>query len=256
MTTRFFGGQAWRWREAAHLPGQRQKPTLFVIGNGEDPFAEHTSLLEVETMFRSFRANIRTHKFMMVIEDVPRALARLDGRTFPNNVILAGRVQKQSDISDVLVPVLRIKAAHHAVLADPLVSPIDLPGSLLAPKAEGKGIGWVIVGCSPKKANDRLLRTDYLLNLLHDCDEAGVPVWVHNVGGALRDHSVPCRECGEDELAHEPGQANPFTDETTAATHPYAANNIVRMSLGRDGSVASEWPAAIRRQQRPVWLDV
>lgn len=256
MSTRFFGGQAWRWREAAHLPGQRQKPTLFVIGNGEDPFADHATALEVETLFRSFRSNLRAHKFLLVIEDVHRALARLSGHVLPNNVILAARIQEQSDIARVLAPVLGIKAARYAVLVDPLVSPIDLPSALLSPKAGINGVGWAIIGCSPKKANDRLLRTDYLLNLIHDCDEAGVPVWVHNVGKALRDHSVPCDVCGEDELAHEPGQANPFADDQAASSHAYVADNVLRMSLGRDGSNISEWPEPIRRQQRPAWLSV
>jgi hypothetical protein len=256
MSTKFFGGQAWRWREAAHLPGQRQKPTLFVIGNGEDPFAEHASLLEIETLFRAFSSTIRTHKFMLVIDDVQRALARLGRLVLPSNVILTARIKKQSDITNVLVPMLSIRAARHAVLVNPLISPIDLPNHLLSANAGTNGVGWAIVGCSSKMAAGGMLRTDYLLNLIHDCDEAGVPVWVHNVGESIRDHSVSCGVCGDDELAHEPGQANPFVEDAPESAHPYAANNIVRMRLSLDGSNVDEWPESIRRRQRPAWLKV
>lgn len=258
MTTRFLSGQSWRWREAVHLPGQRKKPTLFVLGNGEDPFAERMSSLDLETMFRAFRSNLRTHKFLIVVENATRAKERLVGYKLPTNVTLAARVAAQSDVTDVLVPALRIEAAHHAVLIDPLVSPIEVPSKLFASRSgHDSGVGWVIVGCSPAKAGKRLLRSDYLLNLIHDCDDAGTPIWVHNVGAAFRDHAMPCNVCGEDELAHDHGQGtSPFSSEPTDINHAYEAENIVRMLLEQNGADAMEWPAAMRRQQRPSWLSV
>jgi protein gp37 len=250
---KLYGGNSWRWCEAAHLPARRTQPALFVIGAGDDPFATFGNSVELETLFKVFSSSIRVHTFLLVIENAERAARwlRERGRALPSNVFLGARIEAQADIERVLLPTLAIPAARHVAVLDPLASPLDLPAELLGGARHGSGrVGWVVIGCNAKRARGRMLRTDHIGNVIHDCAEAGVPVWVENLGRSVVDHTSTCTTCGEDFLAHE------LRDEffpDAAPPHAFVGDNVLRFT-DEGGARPFEWPEHLRVQARPAWI--
>lgn len=90
------------------------------------------------------------------------------------NLWIGTSAENQPTFDDRIRHLLPIPAAVRFVSLEPLLSPIDIPPSVL------KQISWVIVGCEsgPKR---RPCRIEWIQSIVQQCDEAGVPVFVKQI---------------------------------------------------------------------------
>lgn len=103
------------------------------------------------------------------------------------NVWLGVSTEDQKRADERIPDLLATPAAVRFISAEPLIGPIKLKevlgGDWLASGKSGerRGLDWVIVG-GESGPNARMCRLDWIENIIEDCRDANVPVFVKQVG--------------------------------------------------------------------------
>lgn len=142
----------------------------------------------------------------------------------PSNVTLLTSVESQ-EMADKRIPeLLKIPAARRGLSCEPLLGPLDLTtgGCLRGPAMQVcPTIDWVIVG-GESGPGARACNTKWIRSIVSQCQSAGVPCFVKQLGACIA-------------LGSEPGIEE-------AISH-------------RSGADPSEWPGDLRVQQFPFTVD-
>lgn len=99
------------------------------------------------------------------------------------NIQLGTSVENQRAADDRIPWLLKTPAAVRFLSCEPLLGPIDLHAWNQSAFRDGPQISWVIVG-GESGPNARLMEEEWAISLVRQCQEAGVPVFVKQMGTA------------------------------------------------------------------------
>lgn len=144
-----------------------------------------------------------------------------DGVVKRNNIWIGTSVEDQATAEERIPRLLDNSAHIHFLSVEPQIGPVDLSQWL-------PGIDWVIVGGESGKGA-RPFNVNWVYSIMADCYEAGVPVFVKQLG------------------------ARPFETFGNLSEWPQDTNHL----KDKKGGDWSEWPEEIKVRQFPeTWRDV
>ena len=171
--------RAWRsWR----------KPRLVFVNSMSDTFHHAVPDEFLRWMFQQMRMAIaKGHTFQLLTKRPGRALQfweRYQGDLlndddepeWPPSIWLGTSIESQRFAAGRLASLARIPAPVRFVSAEPLLGPLDLGRWL------GDVVQWVIVG-GESGPRARPMQEKWALELLEQCDAAGVPAFLKQLGG-------------------------------------------------------------------------
>ena len=160
-----------------------RKPRLVFVNSMSDTFHERVPDHFLQWLFQAmlFGAE-KGHTFQLLTKRPERALQwwqrhRDDlGGVWPRAIWLGVSVEDQANAQPRLDPLRRIPAPVRFVSAEPLLGPLDLGRWL------GEVVQWVIVG-GESGPRARPMREEWALQVLEQCDAAGIPAFLKQLGG-------------------------------------------------------------------------
>jgi protein gp37 len=172
--------------------------------------------------------------------------------SWPAHVWIGTTVEDQRRANERIPHLLRVPAAVRFLSMEPLLEAVDLVDALSVTDASGESSGprcnadgspalsWVIVG-GESGTGARPFGLAWARSIVGQCDEAGVPVFVKQMG----DHAVATeREC--------PAGGGCGLDECAGGCH-YGREETHREHFrAHHGADPAEWPADLRRQSFPA----
>ena len=169
-------------------PRRWKKPRRVFVNSMADTFHELVPDHFLRWLFQAMlEAVARGHTFQVLTKRPERALEfweKYQGdfagecgvATWPAGIWIGTSMEEQRYAGERVDPMMAIPAPVRFVSAEPLLGPLDLKKWL-----DG-GLQWVIVGgeSGPKA---RPMKEEWALDLLEQCDEAGVPAFLKQLGG-------------------------------------------------------------------------
>ncbi len=189
---RTFGEKHWaeplKWNRQAE---ERGRPVLVFCASMADVFEDHPALPpERERLWELIEAT--PWLVWQLLTKRPENAASMAPWTgaWPSNVWLGASAENQRWADQRVTELLAVPAAVRFLSCEPLVGPVDLDGpGHLDVKDGGAMIGWVIVG-GESGARPRPMDLSWARSLVADCQAAGLPVFVKQLGTAwARGHS-------------------------------------------------------------------
>lgn len=192
-------------------PLQWEAPRRILVNSMSDLFHEGVSDDTLRAVF-AIMARARQHTFFVLTKRPERMCALIPqweaagltlreghGAVLPN-VRLGVSIEDQA-AADVRVPLLlRTPAAYRWLSAEPLLGPVDLRDRLLPLTPGGeRPIHWVAIG-GEIGSHARHFDIGWARNLIRQCDNAGVPVQVQQIGSCpvisdnARGHRIACTD--------------------------------------------------------------
>lgn len=170
------------------------------------------------------------------------------GRMMPfKNVWLGSSCENQQTANERIPHLLRCPAAVRFLSCEPLLGPIDLrsvpntsdPMPGCPNGAPSRRIDWVIVGGESGKGA-RPCNVDWIRSLVEQCQAAGVPCFVKQLGGNVRWSGV--------QGGYGDGVSNIWPDGTLEIDVNYGWRMQLKSHKGGD---INEWPEDLRVRQFP-----
>lgn len=177
----------------------------------------------------------------------PLALRWLDCEA-PNNVWVGTSVEDQTRADQRIPELLYIPARVRFLSMEPLLGPVDLrpfdptmkcrlPVSWLLSGCSEERIDWVIVG-GESGPGAREFCIDHAADIVSQCEKAGVPVFVKQLGAFPVTSNANLHDWPDDVTLEAHGEG-------------FAAARII-LKDRRKGGDMSEWPEALQVRQFPV----
>ena len=174
-----------------NVPYTWRKPQLVFVSTMGDPFHENVTSAQLGDMVWMMYRTPR-HIYAVFTKRPHLLLPRLTERGYnplPNVVIVASAHDQQT--TDRACDYLSELAEHGwrvGLSLEPLLGPVDLKWRLDTPE---RWCEWVAVGCE-SGPNRRLCETQWVADILQQCQEAEVRCWVKQLQpGAAKPGKVP-----------------------------------------------------------------
>ena len=151
------------------------RPRFVFVCSMSDLFHEDVPAEFIGQVF-SVMVRAERHTFQVLTKRPERALELADGLPWPGNVWMGTSVESQDYAEERLERLAGIPARVRFVSAEPLLGPLDLGRWL------GDVVQWVIVG-GESGPRARPMRQEWALELLEQCDAAGIPAFLKQLGG-------------------------------------------------------------------------
>lgn len=188
---RFFGDKHWveplKWNKEAREAGTRKRvfcASMADVFEAREDLAEpRTRLFNLIEVTRSLDWLILTKRPENIHDMLPSEWLPLP----PKNVWLGATIENQGVLDKRAVALLSIPAYLHFFSVEPQIGKIDLKG--YRPQ-------WVIVG-GESGPGCRLFDPDWARSLRDQCQEAGIPYFMKQLGG-VRDHRAELEDLPED----------------------------------------------------------
>lgn len=227
-----------RWTGAVELienqiniPLRWRRPRRIFVNSMSDTFHEGVPTQWIKDIYAVMNLASR-HTYQVLTKRSRRMLVHFIGRVNPTHVHLGVSCEDQPRF-DARIDDLRLTAAAVRWLSlEPLLGPIDLAGRL-------NGIHWVVVG-GESGPGARQCNVRWIRSIVRQCREAGVPVFVKQLG------AVPvveaCRQHHYD-FGEEIGRKARFT----ALDKIHESTGLWRVHFAdRKGGDPAEWPMDLR----------
>jgi len=158
----------------------------------------------------------------------------------PQNVWIGTTVENQEMADERIPELLTIPAKVHFLSCEPLLGPVDLNTSEKSgPMAP---VDWVIIGGESGK-DARPCNVEWIQALVEQCQEAGVPVFVKQLGSKpVEEYFAHTSDCENDYCALAGGP-----DDCSGQVE----NALITTKHPKGGDI-NEWPADIRIRQFPT----
>jgi len=120
------------------------------------------------------------HTYIVLTKRPARAKAYVDRYgLLQGNLWLGVSVEDQQTVNERIPILLQIHAEQRIVSVEPMLKPIDLR-PYLATRRRQRGLDWVVIGCE-SGPHRRPCPTEWIADLVRQCDENDVPVYVKQV---------------------------------------------------------------------------
>ena len=164
-------------------PRRWRKPRMVFVNSMADTFHPKVPDHFLRWMFQTMLwAMAKGHTFQLLTKGPERALEWWEkykddlGGEWPVKIWLGTSIEDQAHTRLRLASLARIPAPVRFVSAEPLLGPLDLGWWL------GEVVQWVIVG-GESGPGARPMQEKWALDLLEQCDAAGVPAFLKQLGG-------------------------------------------------------------------------
>ena len=190
----------------------------------------------------------RPERMLAVVSKLVARHACRDGSDWPlPNVWLGVSVENQQTADERIPLLLQTPAAVRFVSAEPLLGAIDLC-RYCAPNfpCDWPGLDWVIVGgeSGPKA---RPCYMAWILSIKDQCQAAGVPVFIKQLGSQPRGWCAAIPHGDEPESSYE----RDYCDLYEASEIPEPCSGRCGCLVDRKGGDMAEWPADLRVREFP-----
>lgn len=144
--------------------------------------------------------------------DVGRLFDLLNYRWPLPNLWLGVTAENQEQADKRISYLLATPAAHRWLSVEPLLMHVDLPAAYLnyGPQHGDRSIDWVVVG-GESGHGSRLCNVTWIRSVVEQCQTAGVPCWVKQLGSAAYIDRRKCPDCngsGIEQIPCGPGDAD------------------------------------------------
>jgi protein gp37 len=174
-------------RDLVDAPRHWRKPTTVFVNSMSDLFHERIPFEFLAAVFDTMAATPQ-HIYQVLTKRATHLTRVADRLPWPPNVWMGVSVENQDQVARRAARLLRVPAAIRFLSVEPLLGPVDLTEVLweesLIPDTFGprNDIHWVIAG-GESGPGARPCELDWLRSLRDQCQSAGVPYFLKQIGG-------------------------------------------------------------------------
>jgi protein gp37 len=169
-------------RDLVDAPRHWQKPAIVFVNSMSDLFHERIPFEFLSAVFDTMVATPQ-HTYQILTKRATHLTRVAPRLPWPGNVWMGVTVEDQVQVERRARRLLRVRAAVRFLSVEPLIGPVDLPFDLLwSHYTQEPRIDWVIAG-GESGPGARPCETGWLRSLRDQCQAAGVPFFLKQLGG-------------------------------------------------------------------------